>query len=438
MAEILGKGETHRIPTLVWTSLIFHILLGTVGGLILAAITPFLAERILNIPSVLIGEARTTFFILAASIPMVVTKAAVRGVLEAGQRFDIVNAVKMPSSSLDFLLRAIAVPLGLHLPGIAVLLLLSQLGTALAYLMFCFRAFPTLRHAFSVDTKVMRPLLAFGGWVTVSSVVSPVLVYLDRFLIGSLLNMDAVAYYTAPYVVTHLLVLPASLVMTLFPVFSSLGETREEDLGRLCARSMKYLLLVMGPVVLVVIFFARDILKLWLGSEYAQESTLAFQILAIGVLINSLARVPSSLLQGIGRPDITAKFHLLELLVFVGLLRFLISKLGIAGAAIGWTLRVGLDALLLFGASWRILPSTLPALAHNGVIRAVAAFSGLAIAAFLAVTVAGGTALVQTTVIAGLVAVFLLIACRYVLDATDRSLFISVVRQVVGAVKWSK
>jgi hypothetical protein len=82
------------------------------------------------------------------------------------------------------------------------------------------------------------------------------------------------------------------------------------------------------------------------------------QWLAAGVFLNSLAQVPLALVQGVGRPDLTAKLHLLELPLYVLGLWWLISTFGIVGAAIAWTLRVGLDAAVLFGMAQRFLGTT--------------------------------------------------------------------------------
>jgi hypothetical protein len=53
-------------------------------------------------------------------------------------------------------------------------------------------------------------------------------------------------------------------------------------------------------------------------------------------------------LQANNRPDLTAKFHALELLPFLGILWFGIQWFGLIGAALAWTLRVVADAVLLF------------------------------------------------------------------------------------------
>ena len=69
--------------------------------------------------------------------------------------------------------------------------------------------------------------------------------------------------------------------------------------------------------------------------------------------MNSLAYIPYYLLQGVGRPDLTAKFHLLELPIHIALVWFMVTHFGLPGAALAWTLRVTLDfVLLLVAACW--------------------------------------------------------------------------------------
>ena len=100
-------------------------------------------------------------------------------------------------------------------------------------------------------------------------------------------------------------ILPGSLAATLFPAFStSAGRGDGEWIRSALLRSLKYLLLTVGPAALVLIFFARPLLTLWLGAKFADEGALVLQILAVGVLTNSLAYVPYSFCEGwAARPD---------------------------------------------------------------------------------------------------------------------------------------
>jgi O-antigen/teichoic acid export membrane protein len=113
-------------------------------------------------------------------------------------------------------------------------------------------------------------------------------------------------------------------------------------------------------------------LKLWLGAEFAQHSFRVLQFLAVGVFLNSLAYVPFTLLLGAGRPDVTARLHLIELPLYLGILWWLISTRGIEGAAIAWTARVAVDALLLFVLAKRFLPGKSPMRLRTALLSAIA------------------------------------------------------------------
>ncbi len=424
VAECLGRGDNGQIARWVWTSVGLELVFGVAGAAVFGAVTPLLAERVLKIPPNLIRDAKVSFFLLAASLPVVLVTNGLRGVLEAAQRFDLINYVRVPVNTSVFLLPAIGVAFGLHLPGIVLLLVLTRVGGALAYLMLAVAVFPALRRSFSFSPKLVRPLASFGGWITVSNVVSPLLTYVDRFFIGALLSMAAVAYYAAPYeAVTRAgLILPASLATTLFPAFSSLDAVgARERVAGFYVRSLKLLLLALGPVLLLVVVFAHTILHLWLGAGFAQKSTLTLQILAVGVLINALAGIPFILLPSFGRPDLPAKFLLLELPIYASLLWFLIGRMGIAGVALAWTLRVGLDAVLLFGAcAWlRIVP--LRALGERHLLRSILAVSGLALALLVALLTRAALA-IQVGLAAAAILLFGVVAWSLAMDDADKTL----------------
>lgn len=439
VAEYLGRNELDKIPGLIWTSLGLQFLLGVGGGAFIAAMSPTLVEKILKTPHHLIVETKWAFLVLALSLPVVLASGALRGVLEAAQRFDLVFYVRVPASTSVFLLPAISVRFGILLPGILGLLLLAKLLSGFVYLLLCFKLFPKLRHAISFRPELLRSLVTYGGWVTVSNSISPLMVYMDRFLIGSIVSLAAVAYYSAPFdMVARLCFFPESLVATLFPAFSSLdAEGNKIRLEEVYARAIKFLLIIFEPGLLLVMIFSHDILRLWLGGDFAQKSTAVLQILAVGVSINGLAFVPYCLLQGINRPDLTAKFHLLELPISATLMWFLVGRMGIAGAALAWTLRVGLDAVLLFGASWRLRLVSFRGIREIGLFQIIKPLFLLVL--LLMLTVFAISPIVPRALLSVLlVSLFALFAWRYLLDCRERLVLRSLAAKLSPVPKTAK
>ena len=210
-----------------------------------------------------------------------------------------------------------------------------------AHLLLCLRVVPELYRNFKLQREMIRSLVSFGSWMTVSNIISPLMVYFDRFLVGAILSMEAVAYYATPYeVLTRLRIIPSALVGVLFPAFSTTLMQDRTRTTRLFGQGINYIFLLLFLPILFIVTMASESLKLWLGMDFAQHSTLVVQMLAIGMFVNSLAQLPFALIQGTGRPDITAKLHFVELPFYLSGVWWLTVRYGIKGTAIAWVLRV--------------------------------------------------------------------------------------------------
>ena len=235
VAELLGKGEIRKLPELVWTALGSQTVIGLAAGVLLAFSTPLLVDRLLKIPAELHPQARLMFLILAVALPIDFASGSMRGVLAASQRFDLLNALAVPSSALTYLVPAVALALGFGLPAIVAFLVLARIGALAVLFVLCFRLYPSLRGGLRFDRQLVRPLLGFGGWVTVSGAVAPLVVYFNRFLISTVMSIGALGFYTPPSLIsTKLLILPESLTATLFPAFSSSAGRRDVRGTRMC------------------------------------------------------------------------------------------------------------------------------------------------------------------------------------------------------------
>lgn len=371
VAEALGKGEYKKVPEYLWTAIIIQTVFGLVGALILVLFTPLLVQSILNIPVPFLSETKLAFYVMAFSLPFVLVSVSLRGALEAGQRFDLVNAVKVPSSIAIYLAPLIGMVFNMKLPGIVLLLAASRMLSLMAWAILCLRIIPGFWGKPVLRRETITLLVKFGGWISVSNMINPLLIYFDRFLIGTLLSVEAVSYYTAPYeAITRLGIIPGSILMTLFPTFSALkGRNEHSKSNDVFYLSIKYLLVLIGPILVMIMVLARSLLKIWLGPSFAQSSTLILQFLSVGFLASALAYIPFGLLLGAGRADLPAKYQLIELCVYVPLLWQLIKTWGIYGAALAWVLRAWLDMTLLFIGSVRSGKIEIRGLSACGVFR---------------------------------------------------------------------
>lgn len=122
---------------------------------------------------------------------------------------------------------------------------------------------------------------------------------------------------TSPYaVINKLWIIPGALMGVIFPAFAAVLVQDRARAARLFDRAVNYIFLSLSPVVLIIVTFAREGLTLWLGSEFAGNSGLMLQLLAVVVFINSHTHVLSGLAQRAWRTNLTAKRHLIELPFF--------------------------------------------------------------------------------------------------------------------------
>jgi O-antigen/teichoic acid export membrane protein len=250
---------------------------------------------------------------------------------------------------LSYLGPLIVLPFTNRLDVVVALLVFSRFLMWIAHLGACVRRYPFLRHRVAIRPDVVMPLLRVGGWMTVSNIVTPIMAYLDRFFIGALLPVAAVAYYVTPSeAVTKLSIIPAAAVGVLFPAFAESFTRDRTRTARLFDRSVRAVVIVLFPAVLILVTLAAEVLRTWVGPEFARAGSSILQWLAVGVLINAVGFVSFGVLQGVGRPDLTGKSHLIELPLYGILIWLLGRSLGLVGFAVAWTLRVLLDTVILW------------------------------------------------------------------------------------------
>jgi O-antigen/teichoic acid export membrane protein len=354
IADRLALGLDEELPGVFWDA---HLLLagvGLAGGVLVWGLSDVLLNHALKIPFVLHGEARNCFHLIAVTIPVVVLANGFRGFLEAHQRFKAVNIVRTIVGVIGFLGPLLMLHWSPRVDVTVALLSAVRIVTIVAFFVCCLRTCPAVWTRRCVGVTALTPLLRFGGWITFDNLIGPLMISVDRFIIGTLLSVGMATYYVTPQeMMTKLLILPMGLQQAIFPAFSGVGR---EEAASLYRKSADTILLAMLPLTLLVLLFAREVLTAWLGVSFAARSFHVLEWLAVGILINSVAHVPSSMIQAIGRPEENAKIHALELPLYLALAWWMIGHYGILGAAIAWVLRVTVDTVCFFAVGYRVLP----------------------------------------------------------------------------------
>lgn len=348
VATLSNEQWRHQVRTVLKTSSILTFISGCVFGLFLCLATLFDVQQWFNTEVVSENELKAVILLVALVLPVQAMSATYRGLCEASQRFEGINVVRILLGVVTFAGPGFAMYFSEQLILPVMLLVVARI---LALIVFRFLAIRCL-HSTEVhavfDPILARRLFNFGGWVTVSGLLSPIMLQADRFSVGALISAAAVSLYVIPYeVVVQSLVLVGAVSATVFPAFSRMLSAQPDLLPGYFKVWLKRIALLMLAVATVLAVILPWLLPLWLGDKATPQMAQVGQVLCLGVFANALASMYYALIQAHGRADITARFHLIELPVFLIMLWLFIHLLGPAGAALAWSSRMLLDLLLL-------------------------------------------------------------------------------------------
>jgi O-antigen/teichoic acid export membrane protein len=284
------------------------------------------------------GDRLNSLLIISASLPIYLISNMVRSSLEGLELFKEANIFKFAAYISLFLCPAILIALGDR----------SLSHVCMAYgavrLISCGYAYARLRPQLNARRMVsgdrtaipMREILGFGGWATISSTISPLMVYGDRFALAYFNGASAIAIYALlQEFIGKTILLSSSYVTSIQPKLGYLPEAEAMDLYRREHRNVIVLsVLIYTGCLLVSPAFAA----VWLNVSVREVAFLAV-VMSIGFMFNSMAQAPVTYLLARGQPKRIAYSHVVEALLYFPLLIIAAMQHGVAGAAVVGVLR---------------------------------------------------------------------------------------------------
>ena len=328
---------------IIATSGIVVLFMGCTAAILLLLNVPHL-NSFLKVSVDMRDEVRQSFILLAFIIPIYLLNQIWLAWLEGHEKFININIQRSISNSAIAGLPALCC---IFQPTLKSAIIGLIFGRLISFILTCFICRKIIiSSGINFSRKTFIRLIKFGGWLTISNIISPMMVYFDRFVVSNLLGAGKVAFYTAPSEgIGRLLNIPAALARALFPKLSY-AQSAEERI-KLEKQSILLMSIICVPVVIICLFFSKQLMSLWMGEEFGIHSAHILQVLIVGFYFNALAQIPYSLIQAAGKAKFTAFIHLSEIIPYLIILYVLTLHYGLLGTAIAWTGRVALDALLL-------------------------------------------------------------------------------------------
>lgn len=352
----IGRAVSHLIArsedkvgidgrSILWTGLFSSLPLAFIGVILLYMISGFALSNWVKVTPLLYDELDRMRLWVSLSLAPLIFVSVVRGALVGVRHFLRINIM----GSVEKLMLQVF-PLGMAMifgPSLDVLVLAVFFARILGLIGWVVITQPIFHFLTKPEWKkgISGGLLRYGGWITVSSLAVPILSSAERLMLGGIVGAAAITYYSVPFsIVSPISLLANSMGEALFPLFALYAGRGERQLER---RSAEFIVAIITPVLVVILFAAHPFISFWIGKDFAQESQMVPPFLVVGFWATSIAVIASSRLQGGGNPKIVAIIHMAEIFPYLVVLYILVTAYGILGAAIAWSLRVIIHALLL-------------------------------------------------------------------------------------------
>ena len=270
-------------------------------------------------------------------------------------RMDLNTFVSSGFRMLGLVATPVTIYLGGGIIGAAAVLLAVSLLTLAANLFVSGKLLNELLK-FKLDRTAARPMLKFGAALALSVVASMLLINFEKATLSAIVSVSALAHYSVAFTFASLIsTFAGALNQSLVPAFSQMQDQRVSgQYDEVYSRTVRLAFLGVVPLVLGLSLIARPFFTLWAGPEFGSNSSLPFYILALGLCANAPTNAAGASLLAAGRSDIFAKLYWIELGPYLVLVWVLVVNLGIAGAAVAWSLRMLIDASLQFYLAKRV------------------------------------------------------------------------------------
>jgi O-antigen/teichoic acid export membrane protein len=260
-------------------------------------------------------------------------------------------------------------------------LVLGSVIWRMSYCLISYRMHP-YRPRILLDWKRAANLIHFGKHILWISVVTFIVTSGDDALIGKLLGLNLLGYYTMAYTIANIPVTSlASVIGRISFAAFSVVEGDRERLKEAFRKTFETTLLVLSPLTVLIILLSEDFIVLFLGSRWLPMKAV-LQILCLLGLFRGLSNVIAPLHLALNRPEIQSLNKTIELIFFLVLIYPFTVSWGLIGAGLAVTI-VYFVSFVLNVVMMGFVLKGFPKILFKASLIPLTASIGLALATFL-------------------------------------------------------
>lgn len=213
------------------------------------------------------------------------------------------------------------------------------------------------------DKETFRHYVVFAFPMVVISIISVIVMYADKLIIGYFWSSVEVGQYAGVQaIILNIYFISVAVGYVLFPTMSSHHIKKDiTKIRELTYKAERYISMIVTPIAFFIIAFAEEILQLVNAALIPAGN--AFRILAVAVIFSSIGTPNGYQVLGLGRTDITIKGNVAQTSIFLifclilvpnQLLGIRTMSLGITGAAVAYLIGVICGVFFCKYCSWKL------------------------------------------------------------------------------------
>lgn len=383
VAEYHAKGDLDRTSAVISFGSVFYVVFGAIGALVIATTAPWLVHVLFNFADDRFIMAVNALRLAALGFFFGQVQMYLNSVVQALHRYDITGAYEAIFGTLVPLATLLLLSTGSNLLAIITLrVAVSAIhGIALVFAVRKLLPYFSFRRP---ESTLSTKLWSFSGYSFLSRLASVTHQQADKLIIGSILGMGALTYYSvASQIVGRIVSFSFRLSNAIYPAASAMEARGEsEQLAAMYFSSSRYIAYINGCAVLLLCVFGRELLHYWMGAEFALLGYPVLVCVAVALFFDSLTTIPSLVNDAFEKPQNTGFFAVIRAIIATLLLWLFASQSGDIGiAALGHAFAgIGVGIGFLFFIHAGALPWPLGKVARFAYLRPALVFVSVVVA----------------------------------------------------------
>lgn len=218
---------------------------------------------------------------------------------------------------------------------------LSSIASVLVLVLLVYNILPKPSKVPKFSKQAISEVWRFASGMLGITFLAILLTQVDKVLLSKLITLESYGYYTlAATVAGSLALIAAPTTQAIYPkMVEYVAQEKPLELANLYHQGAQLISVLIAPVAMVLIFFAKDIVYLWSGDiNLATKTAPILQPLALGSFLNCLVWMPYQLQLAHGWTSFAVRVNTIAVTLLVPAIFIVTPHYGAIGAAWVWAL----------------------------------------------------------------------------------------------------